>query len=197
MKTNKLGIIFSVAVTIGLVLAAMWWYKLFKPVEISADEIKTNIQNTFLNLQAISKAQSEYIKTDWDNDGKKVFAKFYIHLWRSVSLQGDPIDVGLIPKKLAFAIEPARAINSYYFIDLHDKDVGDGQLQSLDYEKYWAILAMQPNENQKEALYFLADYTGNVYAKYAKYVPQQYPADAISDGWTKILTINQLRDFIK
>jgi cation diffusion facilitator CzcD-associated flavoprotein CzcO len=194
-KFNIVGTFVTIIVTAGFIAAAFTWNSLWLPRKVSPEDVQKNLQLTFLNLKAISAAQEEYKKTDWDNDGKKQYAKFYIHLWRSVGLNGDPINVNLIPKKLAFAIESSRALNTYYFTDLHDMTLADNKLEPLDYEKQWAILAQQPNENQKEILYFLADNTGNIFAKSAKYVQQQYPPDPIAAGWTKIDSIDQLKAF--
>ncbi|HBG28128.1 MAG: hypothetical protein A2Y10_06560 [Planctomycetes bacterium GWF2_41_51] len=196
-KFNKLGVFFTLIVTIGFLFCALAWNNLWKPPDTaSAKDIRKNIQNTFLNLQTISLAQTEYKKTDWDNDGKNLYAKYYIHLWTSVSTTSEPIKVKLIPKKLAFAIEAARAIDGYYFIDLHDTRLADNQLQPLDYEKQWAILAMPPNESQNQVLYFLADNSGNIFVQLSKYISPEYIESPIANGWTKIETIQQLNDFL-
>lgn len=192
---NIIGIIFCIIAAAVFAFAAFAWYNLYKPVVLSAEDIKQNLQNTFLNLQAISNAQSEYIKTDWDNDGKKVFAHYFIHLWTSVSTTGDPIKVNLITKRLGFALEASRAINGYYFVDLHDMKISENQLKPLDYEKQWAILATPVNDNADEMVYLLADNSGNIYAKSSKYIPPQYIENPISDGWTKIDSLQKLHDF--
>ena len=194
-KFNKLGVFFTLIVTVGFLFCALAWNNLWKPPDTaSAKDIRKNIQNTFLNLQTISRAQTEYKKTDWDNDGTKLYAKYYIHLWTSVSTTSEPINVELIPKKLAFAIEALRAIDGYYFIDLHDTQLADNQLQPLDYKNQWAVLAATENINHQEILYFLADNTG-IFVKYTKYVPSTYPNDLVADGWIKINTNEELQDF--
>lgn len=112
-----------------------------------------------------------------------------------MSDSGEPIYIGLIPQKLAFAIEAARAINGYYFVDLHDRVLPvNNEIQRLDYEKEWAVLAVPPGDGQKEMRYFLADSSGSIFVKSAKYVPLQYFDDPVSNGWTKIDTIKQLED---
>lgn len=196
-KFNKLGIIFTIIITAGFAFGAFAWLNLYKPAVPSIEDIQKNELKTFLNLQAISRAQNEYKKTDWDNDGKKLYAKYYIHLWKSVSTSGEPIKVGLISKKLAFAIEAARAVNGYYFVDLHDTLLADNQMKSLDYGTQWAVLATKPNVYQNEMLYFLADNSGSIFVKYTKYIPLQYINDPLSNGWTKIDTIQQLQDLQK
>jgi hypothetical protein len=160
--------------------------------------MQINEQHAFLNLQIISQAQKKYKETDWDNDGKKTYAKYFIHLWTSVIASGEPIRIGLIPKEIGFAIEPARAIDGYYFVDLHDRVIPtNNETQRLDYEKEWAVLAVPPTDGQTEVQYFLADNSGGIFVKSAKYVPTQYTDDPTSNGWTKIDSIQQLKDYQK
>jgi hypothetical protein len=193
------GILFSIVVTAGFIWATVQLYTLWKdPNQTIAQNIKVNEIQTFLNLQTISQAQKKYKEKDWDGDGKKTYAKYFIHLWTSVSLSGDSIYVGLVPGKLAFAIEPARAINGYYFVDLHDRFFPtNNETQRLDYESQWAVLATTPADGQTEKLYFLADNSGGIFVKPAKYISPQYIDDPVSNGWTKIDSIQQLRDYQK
>jgi len=193
------GIIFSIVVTVGFVWAAVQLYTLWNGTrQLIAQDMKLNELHAFLNLQVISQAQKKYKETDWDGDGKKTFAKYFIHLWTSVNNSGEPIRVRLIPQKLAFAIEAARAIDGYYFVDLHDRVLSaNNETQRLDYEKEWAVLAVPPGDGQREVRYFLADNSGGIFAKSAKYVPPQYTDDPTSNGWTKIDSNQQLKDFQK
>jgi hypothetical protein len=194
-KLNLTGIVFSIIVTAGFVWAAMHLYAFWAgPGKSAALDIKSNEVSAFLNLQLISQAQKKYKEADWDKDGKKTFAKYFIHLWSSVGCSGEPIYVGLIPKKLAFAIETTRAIDGYYFVDLHDRVFSNGETQRLDYEKEWAVLAVPVGDGQRDAKYFLADSSDNIFVKTARYIAPQYFDDLISNGWTKIDTIKQLTD---
>jgi len=156
-------------------------------------------QSAFLNLQVISKAQKKYKETDWDKDGKKTYAKYFIHLWTSVDEAGKPIFAGLIPKKLGFAFESARAIDGYYFVDLHDRQLPDNKgLQRLDYENQWAVLAMPVTaDGQKEVRYLLADNSGSIFIKSSKFISMQYIDNPVSNGWTEINTIQQLQNYQK
>lgn len=193
------GIIFSIVVTAGFVWAAVQLYTLWSgPGQLTVNDMQSNEQRAFLNLQFIAQAQKKYKETDWDGDGKKTYAKYFIHLWTSVSAAGDPVRVELIPKKLGFATEPARAIDGYYFVDLHDRILPpNNELQGLDYEKEWAVLAVPITDGQTEVLHFLADNSDSIFVKAAKYASMQYPDNPLSDGWTKIDTIQQLQDFQK
>lgn len=196
---NLAGFVFSIIVTAGFIWVAMQWYALWSdPKQITADDMRLNEQQTFLNLQSIVKLQKKYKETDWDGDGKKTYAKYFIHLWTSVNIAGDPVRVGLIPKKLGFATESARAIDGYYFVDLHDRILRENNvLQGLDYEKEWAVLAVPPTDGRTEMLYFLADNSGNIFIRLAAYISLQYPDNPSSNGWIKIDTIQQLQDFQK
>jgi len=194
------GIIFSIIVTAGFVWGAVQWYTLWwsGPVQITALEMQSNELTAFVNLQTISQAQKKYKEKDWDRDGKKTFAKYYIHLWTSVSTSSEPIPIKLISKKLGFATEPDRAIDGYYFVDLQDLTLSEHKgLQRLDYEKEWAVLAVPTANGQTGVLNFLADNSGNVFVNDAKYVPKQYPENLLSNGWIKNNTIQQLKDFQK
>jgi hypothetical protein len=65
----------------------------------------------------------------------------------------------------------------------------------LNYEKEWAVLAVPPGDGQREVRYFLADNSGSIFVKSAKYVSTQYTDDPTSNGWTKIDSIQQLKDY--
>jgi hypothetical protein len=198
-KTTLTGIIFSIVVTVGFIWAAFQWFTLWsKPRPMTAQDMQSNEQIAFQNLQTIAGAQKKYKEKDWDGDGKKTYAKYFIHLWSSVTTAGDPVFVGLIPKKLGFALESTRAIDGYYFNDLHDRLLPDNiGLQRLDYEIQWAVMAVPASNGQTGMLFLMADQTGLVFVNPAKFVSPQYIDDPVSNGWTKIDTIQQLKDFQK
>jgi len=198
-KLTITGIVFSIIVTAGFVWAAIQWHNLWrKPDQASAQDLQLNEQHAFLNLQTIAEAQKKYKETDWDRDGKKTFAKYFIHLWTSVSLSSDPISVNLIHRKLAFASETSRAIDGYYFVDLHDWDVPEGEgLRSLNHEKEWAVLATSTDYGQTGILSLLVDNSGSIFVNPAKYIPIVYPENPVSKGWIKIDTIQQLQEYQK
>ena len=80
-KFSLTGIIFSIIVTAGFIWAAVQLYALWNsPGQLIGQDIKSNEIRAFLNLQTISQAQKKYRETDWDGDGKKTFAKYFIHL---------------------------------------------------------------------------------------------------------------------
>jgi hypothetical protein len=198
-KLTVTGIIFTIIATAGFLWAAIQWQKTWqKPDMATAQDMQLNEQHAFLNLQTIANAQKKYKETDWDGDGKKVFSKFFIHLWTSVSPSSDPIAVNLIPRKIAFATEESRAIDGYYFADLHDLDLPEERgKQSLNYESQWAVLALPTDHGQTGILNFLADSSGSIFVNPAKYIPMLYPEVPASKGWLKIESIQQLQEFQK
>jgi hypothetical protein len=193
------GIIVSIAVTVGFVwMASQLYNRDSDRAQLSVDEMKANEVHAFVNLQMISEAQNKYKETDWDGDGKKTYAKYFVHLWTSVNSKGEPVRIELIPKKLSFAMEAAKAIDGYYFIDLHERisHQASGQVP-MDYENQWGILGLPVNNGQTGMLSFLADQTGSIFVNSAKYTVRQYPENPVADGWTKIEGIKQLKDFQK
>ncbi|MDD5134483.1 MAG: DUF2950 family protein [Phycisphaerae bacterium] len=198
-KLTITGIIFTIIATAGFLWAAIQWHNTWKePDQATVHDLQLNEQHTFLNLQTISRAQKKYKETDWDGDGKKVFSKYFIHLWTSVSPSSDPISVNLIPREIAFATEASRAIDGYYFTDLHDLDLPEERgKQSLNYESQWAVVAMPTDHGLTGILNFLADSSGGIFVNPAKYIPTLYPEVPASKGWIKIDTIQQLQEYQK
>jgi hypothetical protein len=163
---------------------------------ITAQDMQSNVQSAFLNLQTISQAQKKYKEKDWNGDGKKTYADYFIHLWTSVTTTGNPVFVGLIPKRLGFALESSRAIDGYYFVDMHDKQLPDNKpVQRLDYENQWAVLAMPTSNGMTGMLFFMADQSGHIFVNPAKFVSTQYPDNPLLAGWIEVDTIQQLKDY--
>jgi hypothetical protein len=198
-ELNTTGIIISIAVTTFFFWAATQWYNRDSDeAQLSADRMQANEVHAFANLQMISQAQKKYKETDWDGDGKKTYAMYFVHLWTSVSTKSEPIPVGLIPKKLSFAMEAAKAIDGYYFIDLHDRISRQAAGQApMDYEKEWAVLGLPVKNGQTGVLNFLADQTGSIFVKSAEYVAPQCPENPAAAGWIKIEGVEQLKDLQK
>jgi hypothetical protein len=192
------GIIVSVAVTAGFVWAAMQFYNLYAgSVQLPASSLQSNELQAFSNLQLISQAQKKYKETDWDSDGRKTYAKYFVHLWTTVNTSGEPIRINLIPKKLSFAMEAAKAVDGYYFVDLHERMSQQAGAQvPMDFEKEWAILGVPINNGQTGMLNFLADSSG-IFVNSLKYIAPQYPENVTASGWTRIENIEQLKDFQK
>jgi hypothetical protein len=202
LKENELsitGIIVSIAVTAFFIWAACQWYnRNGDNTQLSVDRMQANEMHAFANLRMISQAQKKYKETDWEGDGKKTYAKYFVHLWTTVSAKGEPIRIELIPKKLGFAMEAAKAIDGYYFIDLHDRVSRQvsGQVP-MDYEKEWGVLGLPVNNKQTGMLNFLADQTGSIFVNSNKSVAPQCPENPAAGGWVKIESVEQLKEFQK
>ena len=193
------GVALTIIVTAGFVWGSVQWFNnCNRGSQSGAENVSANEIQAFENLQSIARAQAKYVPTDWDGDKKKNYAAFFVHLWMSVSSGGEQIPVKLIPEKLAFAIAPARAIDGYYFIDLHSRAAAEKEeTDELDYEKEWAIAGAPAAASGKRSVIFITDVSGDVFVKNNKIPPLQYPHDPLSNGWTKIETIEQLKDFQK
>ncbi len=171
------------------------WYYLHTASKQTVEEMFSKSVKAYQHIKKISEAQQKYIKKDWDGDGQKNYAKFYVHLWQSVDGQGAPINVNYISKELGFAMGPTKAIDGYYFLDVREYLTPKNAKHSLDYTKEWMILsAPVVDVFQKPTTFFLADHSGRIYAKKMKYLPRlEIPLNPLSDGWVKIKGVDDLR----
>ena len=95
--------------------------------------------------------------------------------------------LGLISKRLALAMGPSRPIDGYYFQDLHERVAGqDGALRRLDPECEWAVVALPAALNRSGRLAFMADHTGNIFAKRLNSIPGEFPDQPGAAGWTVV-----------
>jgi hypothetical protein len=198
-KISITGLVFTVIVTLGFIWAAAQWLNRYNwPRQLDIKDMRANEIKAFKNLQLIVRAQEKYKKTDWDADKKKPYAKFLPHLWTSFSTQSDPILINLIPKGLALAAGPSSAIDGYYFINLRSRALpAGGQIRKLDYEKEWAAVAAPAENGKTGSLIFIADNSGNIFSKEQIIIPSGFPDEPLSNNWTKIKTIEQLKGFQK
>ena len=199
-KITFTGVVVTIVVTLGFIWAVKEWSSHDWPSKSSIKDIRANEIQAFKNLKRIALAQEKYRQTDWDKDGSKTYAKFFVHLWTSVSQESEPVPLGLIDKKLAFAMEASNASNGYFFIDLHNRSgplVGKDQIEQLDYEREWAVTAVPAADRKAGFLIFIIDNSSDIFVKNHREVPSQYPYNPLSNGWTKIESIEQLKDFQK
>jgi hypothetical protein len=198
-KNSITGLIFTAIVTLGFIWATAQWFNRYnRPRQLNIKDIRANEIKTFKNLRLIVQAQEKYKETDWDADRKKTFAKFFVHLWTSVNTKSEPISIKLIPKDLAFAMGPSSAIDGYYFINLHSRALSaKGQTRKLNYEKEWAVAAVPAESGRTGSLIFIADNSGDIFSKKQEIIPTEFPDNLLSNGWTKIETIKQLKGFQK
>lgn len=195
-KKNIAGIILTVIITIGFVWAIF-------QLSVSSQEkkpltpkgMRKNEINAYENLKTIAAAQEEYIQRDWDNDGKKTYAMFYVHLWRSVSLDSEPIEVNLMSRELAFAMEVTNPLKGYYYLDLRKRLAEGRKGQALDYAKQWAIAAIPQDRRRTGVLTFIVDQTGAIYVTTNIHTQPEYPYDPERSGWTRLHRIEDLKKF--
>ena len=199
-KVTPTGVVLTIIVTAGFVWAGFQWANRHNwPRSLTLRDRQANESKAFENLRRISRAQAQYKKTDWDSDGRKTYAKFYIHLWQSIDADGEPVPVGLIDKELGFAMGLSRPLDGYYFFDLHNRTLpgGMGEERGLDHEKEWAVTAVPIGYKNTGLITFLADETGNIYAQKYPGAPSRCPHDPPAEGWKKIENLQQLKDFQK
>lgn len=196
-KKNLFGVIFSIIVSIIFAIAIICWVNLYREPKVSVEQIKQNEQATYLNLKKIAKAQQEYIKDDWDGDGKYVYSLFLVHLWKTVTTKnGDTKSLRFISKELGFASEPAFAINGYSFMVLHYYIIPNKPSERIDYAKEWAIYASPSERNRTGMLSFLIDQTGNIMVSETQVVyNHEYPYQPLQNGWKPIASLNDLAKF--
>ncbi|MCP4746235.1 MAG: hypothetical protein GY874_08855 [Desulfobacteraceae bacterium] len=184
------GLIATLAGTAFFIAAAFEWHHIFREPQPSAQQVLTEQIKARKHLKQIYKAQKHYILKDYDQDGKKEYARFLVHLWQSVTPRGEAFRCELIPKRLGFAMGPSRAVDGYYFLDVHEpnhsKQKGTVADQPIDYTKQWAIAGIPSRMDKTNTLFFIANQSGNIYAKNFSSIPANYPHDPLSDGWVKI-----------
>jgi hypothetical protein len=196
-RVRVVGVLFSVVVTSGFVWAGFQWYNgLNWPPQLGLADMQANEVKTFRNVRLIGEAQQKYKGKDWDGDGQKSYASFLVHLWTSIDMEGEPVLAGLIPKRVGFAMGRSEAVDGYYFVNLHERELAQrGQRARLDHEREWAITGVPAVSGKTGFLVFLADGSGQIHAKSSREIPSRYPHDPLSDGWTRIESVQGLKDF--
>ena len=195
-KINIAGIVFTIIVTLGFTWAI---YQLLvlpgEKVILSGQEMRRNEVAAYRNLKMIAAAQEHYFQKDWDGDGKKNYAVFYVHLWRSVTPQGEPIRVKLIPKKLAFAMDISSPLEGYYFVDLRRRRIDLRNRKEFDYKKDWGVAALPGIFRSTGVLTFIVDQSRDIFVTARMHSEPEYPGDPVKSGWTKIASVKELKEF--
>jgi hypothetical protein len=192
-KPNLTGILFTIIVSIGLGWAI---YRLaglsYEPVPLTAGEIKQNEIEAYRNIKRIAEAQDRYVLEDRDGDGKKQYAVFYIHLWTTISRDGERIRLEFIPRELGFAMEVGNSLSGYYFMDLRKRRSDRRTAVDLNYENEWALAAIPAVRGQTGNLTFIIDQGKKVYATPNVYLQPEYPVDPVGKGWVSIEGVEDL-----
>jgi len=197
-KNCILCILFTILVSIGFGFAI---YNLVYPPgvkhELSAREMQKNEILAYKNLKIIAAAQEKYIQKDWTGDGQKSYALFYIHLWRSISPQGDHVPVNLIPRELGFAMDISSPLSGYYYMDLRHWRLDLKNRQEFNYEKEWALAAAPSIYRHTGFLTLIVNHTGRIYATQQMHSEPEHPIAPQKSGWTEINNLQQLQEFQK
>jgi len=172
MSASRLtGFVLTALLGAAFLWGAVWWFSLGAVgAGVDPAQMRENEQRTYEHLGAIIKAQERYRQRDWDGDGRKTYASFYIHLWRSVDLAGAPIPVNLISRELGFAMARLSALDGYRYSDIHT-GAPIGRLRreaapkggDLDPTREWAVVAMPLAERVTGMIPFIAEHSGAVW----------------------------------
>lgn len=148
-------------------------------------------------LREIAQAQGEYIKTDWDEDGKREYAKFLVHLWQSVSTKDSSVKpCRLINEKLAFVSDSHQGLDGYQYRILTLRSHGSGAPNSpdkptarpLDFGSEWAAVAYPVTRKPypKPLRSYLICCGNRIFSKIESSVTSIVPNDVSSAGWAEI-----------
>jgi len=192
-KQIRITCVFSTLIITALLAgtAYLLFFKTDKRIN-SPEEIKQNERIAFNNIRLISRAQAEYIKHDYDNNGKLEYARFIPHLWRTIGKKNEKIQLDLIPKKLAFAIEKTHACDGYYYMHKFSKNLSEIRKEiDMDAPKKWSV-SMVPAANDTGYLTFFANQSGNIYVNHSKrrwIIPDDPDTD---DSWLLLKNVREL-----
>lgn len=188
------GALACAALLAGLGWTLSWWTAgASSPAPASADELRGNERLAWQRLARIGPAQEAFRRQDWDGDGALTYASFVVHLHSVPARSGVPQRTGLLERQLAFAMAPTRALDGYYFHDLHEETPQprppgwDGSYRSLDPAREWAIVALPARYGATGRLALLARSGGRIYARDLQGAPLGLcPADPLAAGWMSV-----------
>lgn len=197
-RRNTVGIVLTLLVTIGFIWAIFHLIAIDRPTKpITPDEMRENEIMAYRNLKRIAKAQQEYIEKDRNSDGLKTYAMFYVHLWRTVTPQGKPVPLGLIPKELGFAMDDTGPLDGYYYQDVHERQSTGNTTRPFDYSKEWSVAAIPGNRAKTGLLTLIIDHGGQIFATTHIHFQSLYPHEPSANGWTRIYSEDSLKAFQK
>jgi len=167
---------------------------------LQSRRVSRNEQLAIRRLRTISAAQHRYRETDWDGDGRKTFALYLAHLWRTVDNKADSVPVNLVPRELAFAMRRTFALDGYFYVDIHyRKTVAEATSakafseERLDRSCEFAVAGFPCDYGESGRLSFLVTGDGVIMAKDLPRIPEDsdvglfaYPLDPRREGWTVV-----------
>jgi hypothetical protein len=196
------GILLVAAVTVGFAWAGSQWLQRNQwPHKLSERILRKNEAATVKRLRDLVRAQRVYRETDWTGDGRKQYAPFLVHLWRSVDMSGYPIEVHLLPRVFAIAMSPAWAVDGYYFTDLRRRQssiesagpdsttrpsASAVDYADIDLQHEWAVAATPAVYGETGFATFIVDQTEEVWGKDSRTAPTFYPNEPQRSGWVEL-----------
>jgi hypothetical protein len=202
------GVGLTILATAGFVWAGVQWFNRNDwPPATPVSQVPRNERRAFERVRKIIDAQQRYREVDWDGDGEKGYARFLVHLWRSVDGKGRPVEVNLIPRRLAFAMEEAFALDGYLYRDLYERELAQEDQHSdgnaallrrsrpLSEAMEWSIAALPTSPGETGRLTFITDNSGKIWAKETGDLSLSvFPYDPAEQGWIEILSDDELRE---
>ncbi len=188
------GLLATVALLAALGWLLSWWSTAAGPRPVaSADQRRANERLAWQRLAEIASAQQRFRARDRDGDGELTYARFVVHLHTIPDAAGVPQSVGLVDPALAFATAPARALDGYYYHDLHEETPQprppgwDGRYRALDAASEWAVVALPARYGVGGRLALLALPGGRFFAKDLRAAPLGLcPVDPLAAGWVSV-----------
>lgn len=185
---NTPGIFFTDLLAIFLAWSGwIWWGSMFGDAREQNHDIRKNEVLAWTRLQEIRAAQEAYHQQTPAPGIPRQYTLFFAHLWTSVDWDGRPVPMNLISKRLASALGPARSLDGYYYIDIHERTrPGSRRKIRIDYDREWAVAAAPALNGKTGNRVFLADESGKVYAKVFPTAPTEFPLEPEKSGWQVI-----------
>ena len=165
------------------------------PHQITDDDILNNEIKALNNLKLIIKAQNEFYSKDLGEDRKKNYAEFLPQLFTFAGKNIEPKKLGLISEEIAFSKSSQDGYNGYIFASFHKKQMKTDEFKDINYEKEWAVIAYPKNMNITGRLIFITNNDHEIFAKKNVYNTKFYPADPEKNGWVKISSNDDLKEF--
>jgi hypothetical protein len=196
-RVTLAGAFFTLGLAVYLVWGAQAWLQRNNVLQApTLEDCRRNQIRTFQNLQAISRAQQAYLKLSREKLGTAGHAHFIAHLWIAVDDRGNRFPLDLIPRHLALAMGPSKAVAGYYFLDIHERfRFGDDRPRRIDYEREWALRAVPKDWRKSGDLVFLADESGKIFARWLRQQPVRFPSQPEQSGWIHLPSVDALKRF--
>ena len=153
-----------------------------------------SLEKTLKRMQTISQAQERYYVKSTSVFGQKQYAAFLPHLWITPDLNGKPVHMNLIPKKMALAMGRDTTLDGYYFEDVHQRYL-DGRGMENESHMQWTVAAIPAEMPRTGFIIFLADESGKVFTKSVTIRPDRFPLFPEKDGWQVIENPEDLKHY--